>query len=137
MLLLMYAELFQKHISGTLSECQTIWLQNRADVLSFLTWVQTSHVYKGFQPTTQDVAITEHRFENEKLPYKNLAKAKMKEKVLTQTQNYQLDESGGWSFPKKKSQTFKTCSLSKLLQTRCCRPFLSDCSVASDRVYTV
>ena len=34
----------KKYISGTLSECQTVWIQIRTDVLSVLIWVQT--VYK-------------------------------------------------------------------------------------------
>ena len=42
-----------------------------------------------------------------------------------------------YCFQKKKSQKFKTCSLRKLRQTRCCRQLSSDCSVATDRVYTV
>ena len=34
-------------ISGTLSECQTVWNQIRTDVLSVLIWIQT--VCKGYQ----------------------------------------------------------------------------------------
>ena len=40
---------FQKILSGTLSECQTVWIQTRMDILSVLTWVQT--VCKGYQQT--------------------------------------------------------------------------------------
>ena len=36
--------------SGTLSECQTVWIQIRADIFSGLIWVQT--VCKGYQQTT-------------------------------------------------------------------------------------
>ena len=32
---------FNKKISGTLSECQTVWIQNRTDILSILIWIQT------------------------------------------------------------------------------------------------
>ena len=28
-------------LSGTLSECQTVWIQIRTDILSVLIWVQT------------------------------------------------------------------------------------------------
>ena len=34
-------------LSGTLSECQTLWIQIRTDILSVLIWVQT--VCKGYQ----------------------------------------------------------------------------------------
>ena len=40
---------FQKIISGTLSECQTDWIQVRTDILSVLIWDQT--VCKGYQQT--------------------------------------------------------------------------------------
>ena len=43
-------QLFRKILSGTPSECQTVWIQIRPDVLSGLIWVQT--VCKGFQQTT-------------------------------------------------------------------------------------
>ena len=43
--------LFQKNISGILSECQTVWIQSRIDVLSILIWVQT--VCKGYQQMTK------------------------------------------------------------------------------------
>ena len=32
---------FQKHLSGIQSECQTVWIQIRSDVLSGLIWIQT------------------------------------------------------------------------------------------------
>ena len=51
-------ELFQKNLSGTLSECQTVWIQIRTDTLSVLIWVQT--VCKGYQQTT-NVAASEER----------------------------------------------------------------------------
>ena len=41
---------FQKILSGTLSEWQTVWIQIRTDILSVLIWVQT--VCKGYQQTT-------------------------------------------------------------------------------------
>ena len=44
-------QLFQKNISGTLSECQIVWIQIRADILSALIWVQT--VCKGYQQMTK------------------------------------------------------------------------------------
>ena len=34
-------KLFQKIISGTLSECQRVWIQIRTDILSVLIWIQT------------------------------------------------------------------------------------------------
>ena len=42
---------FQKILSGTLSECQTVWIQIRTDILSVLIWVQA--VCKGYQKTTK------------------------------------------------------------------------------------
>ena len=49
--------LFQKILSGTLSECQTVWIQVRTDILSVLIWVQT--VCKGYQQTTKFTASKE------------------------------------------------------------------------------
>ena len=43
-------QLFLKILSGT-SECQTVWIQIRTDILSVLLWVQT--VCKGYQQTTK------------------------------------------------------------------------------------
>ena len=43
--------LSQKVLSGTLSECQMVLIQIRADFLSVLIWVQT--VCKGYQQTTK------------------------------------------------------------------------------------
>ena len=40
---------FSKKKSVTLSECQTVWIQIRTDILSVLIWVQT--VCKGYQQT--------------------------------------------------------------------------------------
>ena len=48
---------FQKIISGTLSVCQTVWIQIRTDNLSVLIWVQT--VCKGYQQTTKVAACKE------------------------------------------------------------------------------
>ena len=42
---------FQKILTGTLSECQTVWIHIRTDFLSVLTCVQT--VCKGYQQTTK------------------------------------------------------------------------------------
>ena len=50
-------KLSQKIISGTLSECQTVWIQIRTVVLSVLIWVQT--VCKGYQQTTKVAASKE------------------------------------------------------------------------------
>ena len=44
-------KLFQKCLSGIPSECQTLWIQIRPDVLSGLILVQT--VCKGYQQTTK------------------------------------------------------------------------------------
>ena len=41
--------LFKKILSGIPSECQTVWIQIRPDILSGLIWVQT--VYDGYQQT--------------------------------------------------------------------------------------
>ena len=41
---------FLKILSGIPSECQTVWIQIRPDILSGLIWVQT--VCKGYQQTT-------------------------------------------------------------------------------------
>ena len=43
--------LFRKIISVIPSECQTVWIQIRPDILSGVNWVQT--VCKGYQQTTQ------------------------------------------------------------------------------------
>ena len=45
----------KKNTFGTLSECQTVWIQIRTDILSGLIWVQT--VCKGYQQMTK-VAIS-------------------------------------------------------------------------------
>ena len=42
--------LFQKILSGSLSECQMVWIQIRTDILSVLIWVQT--VCKCYQQKT-------------------------------------------------------------------------------------
>ena len=41
---------FKIILSGTLPECQTLWIQIRTEVKSVLIWVQT--VCKGYQETT-------------------------------------------------------------------------------------
>ena len=38
---LFFSKLTQKIISGTLSECQTVWIQIRADILWVLIWVKS------------------------------------------------------------------------------------------------
>ena len=48
---------FQKTLLEPLSECQTVWIQIRTDVLSVLIWVQT--VCKGYHQTTQVAACKE------------------------------------------------------------------------------
>ena len=54
----MYTNLIsKKKLSGTLSECQTVWIPIRTDVLSVLIWVQT--VCKGYQQTTKVAASNE------------------------------------------------------------------------------
>ena len=55
MLLLSSADFFQnqlfwKNLSEISSECQTVWIQIRPDILSGLIWVQT--VCKSYQQTT-------------------------------------------------------------------------------------
>ena len=42
---------FQKILSGTLSQCQTVWIQIRTYVLSVLIWIQT--ICKVYQQTTK------------------------------------------------------------------------------------
>ena len=46
--------LFQKKISGSLSECQMVWIQIRTNILAVLIWVQT--VCEGNQQTTKVAA---------------------------------------------------------------------------------
>ena len=46
-----------KILSGTLSECQTVWIQIRTNILSLLIWVQT--VCKCYQKTTKAAAVNE------------------------------------------------------------------------------
>ena len=41
--------LFKRFLSEIPSECQTVWIQIRPDIMSGLIWVQT--VYKGYQQT--------------------------------------------------------------------------------------
>ena len=48
---------FQKILSGTLKECQTVWVQIRTDIMSVLIGVQT--VCKGYQQTTKVAASKE------------------------------------------------------------------------------
>ena len=57
MLTFFQIKLFQKILSGTLSQCQTIWIQISTDILSVLIWVQT--VCKDYQPTTNVAASKE------------------------------------------------------------------------------
>ena len=40
---------FKKNLSGTLSECQTVLIQIRTDILSVLVWVQTVSAYHKSQ----------------------------------------------------------------------------------------
>ena len=49
--------LIQKVLSGTLSECQTVWIQIRANILWVLIWVQA--VCKGYQQKTKNAACKE------------------------------------------------------------------------------
>ena len=55
MLLLSSTDYFQnklfQNLSGTLLECQTVWIQIRTDVLSVLILVQT--VFQGYQKMTK------------------------------------------------------------------------------------
>ena len=51
-------KLFQTNLSGIPSECQTVWIKIRPDILPGLTWVQT--VCKGYQQTTK-VATSRER----------------------------------------------------------------------------
>ena len=44
-------KLFRKILSGIPSECQTVWIQIRPNILSGLIWVQT--VCKDYQQMTQ------------------------------------------------------------------------------------
>ena len=48
---------FSNNLSGIPSECQTVWIQIRRDVLSGLIWVQT--ICKGYQQTTKVATIGE------------------------------------------------------------------------------
>ena len=48
-------------ISGILSECQTVWIQIRTDILLFLVWVQS--VYKDYHQTTK-IATSRQRCTN-------------------------------------------------------------------------
>ena len=42
---------FLKNLSGTLSECQTVWIEIRTNILSVLLWVQT--VCKDYHQKTE------------------------------------------------------------------------------------
>ena len=55
---------FQKFLSGTLSECETLLIQIRTDYLSVLIWFQT--VYKGYQQMIK-VAAGKERVKIQKL----------------------------------------------------------------------
>ena len=63
----------KKNLSGTLSECQTVWIQIRTDIVSGLIWVQT--VCKGYQQT----AIVTAR--KERLKFKHLLSHRKKLKT--------------------------------------------------------
>ena len=56
--LLTFSKLTLKNLLETLSECQTVWIQIRTDVLSVLIWVQT--VCKGYQQATRTANILYH-----------------------------------------------------------------------------
>ena len=49
--------IFQKILSGLPSECQTVWIQFRPDILLGLIWVQT--ICKGYQQTAKVVTSTQ------------------------------------------------------------------------------
>ena len=53
-------QLFGKILSGSPSECQTVWIQIRPDILSGLIWVQI--VCKGYQQTTPVGKALNHSF---------------------------------------------------------------------------
>ena len=55
-------ELFKIILPGTLSECQTVWVQVRLNVLSGLLWAQT--VCKVYQQMTK-VTASKERVESE------------------------------------------------------------------------
>ena len=42
--------IFKKNLSRTISECQTVWIHIRTEILPVLIWVQA--VCKGYQQTT-------------------------------------------------------------------------------------
>ena len=71
-ILLSPADFFQinfskKFFQEALTECQTVWIQIRTNILSVLIWVQT--VCKGYQQTTK-VDASEERVKNLKyLPF--------------------------------------------------------------------
>ena len=48
------SQLFQKLLSGTLSECQTVWIQIKPHIMLGLIWVQTD--CKGYQQLTKFAA---------------------------------------------------------------------------------
>ena len=50
-------KLFGKNLSGMPSECQTVWILVRPDILSGLIWVQT--VCISYQQTTLGDELTE------------------------------------------------------------------------------
>ena len=54
-LLFFQNKLFQKNLSGKLSECQTVWIQIRRDILSVLIWVPTA--CKSYQQMTKVAAF--------------------------------------------------------------------------------
>ena len=58
MLLLSSADIFQKILSGTPSECQTVWIQIRTNILFVRNWFQT--VCQGYQQITK-VAVRKER----------------------------------------------------------------------------
>ena len=65
MIFLSFADLFfkinlyQKIFPGTLSECQTVWIQIRTDVWSVLIWVQS--VWKGYLSADDKRHRLQHR----------------------------------------------------------------------------
>ena len=51
-----------KILSGTLSDCQMVWIQIRTDFLFVLNWIQS--VFKGYEQTTKVATIKKELYNN-------------------------------------------------------------------------
>ena len=117
-LLLLSAYIFQnlpfpKILSGALSECQTVWIQIRTNILWVLIWVRT--VCKGYYQTTK---VTDSKERVEKISNQNTHSNSMysgnPKQVLLQTVKTQMKCSIMLHF----IRVYTVCKGKKVLRTK-------------------